>query len=352
MNFISQFLQNINDPRQLLMCINEVVEDPSIVFTRLTQILPNKRSRFNQYKDLIRLHMPAILQKEFKASNFLPRSESNNWDSYVKSINNVMAENAPESFVSLVDAANALSVDIEKKPPILEKFDALKKQFANLLEITIIHGGLATSFQNIYGLLRVIPILAQESSDKLIDKAKLITCITSKTTQRFLKKIMVLNSHTMNALVNILWQKPVADIDDARDKFRAFDDTTDLASLSLHSANTMLYHPDNFELKDDGIDFNRSGEYYYKAAAELVQEERTGGCPAIAVDDLQTEGKFDSGDATEVVCKLVGQIINLIPDERFNELIKAPRTNYETIRLNIKNDFERMQKGKNVRSAV
>lgn len=329
-SFISQHIEQIADPFQLLKDIDRIIERPYVTFPWLKGVQPDKKARFDDFIGLIKLHMPALLQGPFTADKLQPVEENKSWDDYVFSIYEIVSKRTAPNMITLIRARNALADEFNRtKAMTAQGVNELKKQFTNFLEVAIVGGGLITALQNIYGLLRVIPMIVQKTTGQFIDKAELIARISDKTTQKLLTRIMVLNSTTMSALINILWQKPVKSLAEAKDKFDNYEDIYDLILLTVHSPITRLYHPDNFQLKDGGIDLNASGEHYYQAAEKLHQEDKTGGCPAIQVDG-----------AIEGVCRLVGKIINLIPDDRFNELIKAPRISYETIRQQVNSDVE------------
>jgi hypothetical protein len=342
-SFISRYVNGIKDPLSLLQQVDGIARHPNALFTWLEKLLPDKRERYKEFASLIRIHMRPLLQDEFAPDNFQPLEENKSWDDYITSIDKIIKKTSKPHTTTLLDARDDLIKEILRTGRAsVQKFDKLKKQFTNFLEVSSVRGGLNTAFNNIYGLLRVIPILAEQATGNVIDKADLIAQITGKTTQRLLKKIMVLSSLAMNALVNILWQRPVESEAEAKEKFDTYLNIFDLALLSFHSPTTRLYHHRNFELKSDGLDFNKSGEYYYQAADKLHKEEKVGGCPAIQVDDLRVDGpQSNEESATAALCQLVGRIINLIPDQRFKELIEAPRTDYDTIRRQVNRDTDK-----------
>ena len=330
-SFISKHIEQISDPLQVVRDVDRIIERPYVTFPWLKTLAPDKKKRFDEFVDLIKMHMPALLQDAFTPDKLQPVEENKTWDNYVSSIYNIAGKRTSPNMIKLVSARNDLVDEYSNKGQFsVQGIQELKNQFTKFLEVGIVSGGLLTAFQNIYGLLRVIPILVERAGGEFVNKTELIARITDKATQKLLKKIMVLNSVTMSALINILWQKPVRSEAEAKEKFDCYEEIYDLALLSVHSPTTRLYHPGNFELTEGGgIDFNASGKYYYEAAEKLKIEEKTGGCPAIQVDR-----------AIEGVCNLVGKIINLIPDERFKELIEAPRTSYETIRRQVNSDMD------------
>ena len=130
-----------------------------------------------------------------------------------------------------------------------------------------------------------------------------------------------MNIFAMNGLFNILHQQPVSTKEKALQTLYRFMPAQILTSLSFFTQYTTLFNPENFSISDNGVSFNNSGRLYFDAAEELLNLEKAEGCPALRAGPEVMNGLF----------KMVEDMINLIPDDKYEELIKAPNIEEEEI---------------------
>ena len=102
-----------------------------------------------------------------------------------------------------------------------------------------------------------------------------------------------------------------------------------------------LFHPGNFMLTDEGgLDFSESGDNYYKVAQEIKPEPTSKQTPEQA---LGCPFKFIPGGLNKL-CDHLGRVIELIPDEQFNQLIASDQMNYAVIRTGFNEEYEVAEK--------
>ncbi|TWW09324.1 hypothetical protein E3A20_15460 [Planctomyces bekefii] len=211
MSFIRNYIETLSrDHRSFLQEIPLLLER-RFLFDNLSKMEPKKIKRFNDFVELIKLHMPKLVKDSFTPEHLKPKQNMSSWDEFILS--------PFEPRDSLYEEVDTLSKDFiaESKQNKINnrKFNKFKEKIIEFLEVGSVKAGLNTALANIWGLLRVIPILVKNQTGDLIDKAKFISILKGKNTQTLLRKIMSMNIFAMNGLFNILHQKPVSTKEEA-----------------------------------------------------------------------------------------------------------------------------------------
>lgn len=76
MSFISKHIQG-SKLDTLLQDVELITQNSELTFTWLEHLKPNKKERYEEYKDLIRIHMPVLLKEDFTPDKFQPKKENN-----------------------------------------------------------------------------------------------------------------------------------------------------------------------------------------------------------------------------------------------------------------------------------
>ena len=323
MSVIRNYIEDFN-----LFGILNLVETMSNPLSLAREILPDKSERHEEFKRLINIHMPELYEGPFKPENLKPSDNVRSWDKYVIS-NPYLQGNYPrEQFCQQLEKIN---LNFQANRITDNDLSSLKDSFSKWIEIDCVRSGVHTAFSFIFGLLRVIPILWKQKEQQHITKEGLIEILKHKKTRALLAKAMSITISALLRLQNVLWQKPVLNKKEARGNLVDYE----LGPLNFMDAFTKmnkLFHPGNFMLTDDGgLDFSESGDNYYDVAQEQNPEQTPKQTPEQAPEKaLGCPFKFVQGGLIELFDHLE-RVIQLIPDEQFNQLIASNPTSYQEI---------------------
>jgi len=274
MSFISEYIKKLA-LKQVLALALVTTQKPGL-FARFSEAAePTKKNRYEEIRRLIKSQMSPLLKTCYKEVNFIPTKKVNSWDSYV--ITSFFLNIERKLIREFSKKLQNLNLDERK----------IKEHVTKWLESSTVRSGLNTAFLYLFSFLRVIPILLKNTSPfQGITKDSLVKTLTHKTTKKLLLRFMMINAEALNVLQNILWQKPVATLDEAIgniNMFKSFDNFEALMSMSGFSKMNKFFNPENFKLtKNGGLEFSESGELYFKAATQLFPEKALG-CPASLV---------------------------------------------------------------------
>lgn len=344
MSFIRNFFnRNLNQQR---IYARNIIQN-GLLLNALREIEPNKETRFEKIKEIIRLHLPELLRQEYTVENLQPK-ERMPW-------NNPLIEYLKKLFIQLSDQIDSWDMYISSNPyfniNVNNNFnnqcresnfenvgeEKLDNNLIDYIEKNTIRAGFNTALSFIFGLLRVIPILHKQQTGNNIDKDGLIQVINSHETKRLIVIFMKISTNVLNLLQNTLYLKPVNNVFEAREAFDMFEDKRPLIFLNSFSRINKLFNPKNFKLNGQDLKLSESGEYYFAAAKKLCNEDVVN-CPALGQD------------AFKQLFELITNVIRSIPDIRFKNLIDAPNIPYETIRIVMNHDNETAKQMLNIRS--
>lgn len=324
MDVISRIL-NSGDDQTLLERAETFSIRPQIILKTLEQYSKDKTTRFKCYEDIIKRKLHTVLEGIPRIPNKQQR-ESKTWDEYIASFKYIlMARNAQsmkafnEFIASPISEFNTRGrLSNRTKEKLIDGMESYLEEF-------IIRTGLGTAVSLVCGLLRVIPSLWKEKYGENITKDQLITTLKQAKTQSIIQSFASMYVTAMSIFTNCLWRSNTEFNDTEIDTMIKDDDTKRQLYYRQPSIHE-LYNAKNFRLsKNNGLVLTqKTANLYNKVNAYATQHypgERLG-CPAlkVKVKNPQTE---QEETAMMALCNFMGDLINLIPDNQFTEMMGA-----------------------------